>query len=532
MGLIITTLAVLPFVLLLYLIVVLKWSALKAGGLTYVLTLVLGIFVWKIDTVLIGASFVRGALLGGEIMLIIFGAVWILELLHEKKQLSKIKNFIGGISKDARIQVILIAWLFGSLIEGIAGFGTPVALAAPLLVSLGFAPILAVVVSLIGNSTAVSFGAAGTPILLGLGGLGFDMGTLGEITRQVSILHVIGGLLIPVILVYFVSRKKRDFIEAIPFAIFSWLVFIIPYFLIAWFIGPELPSILAGFFSLIVVGFFAKKGFLVPKRVVSFAGRNVRSDEKEVGNWRSKGRSRYFGKGLFAILPYILIVIFLFLSRAVGFLRERLVGIELSWRGIFGTDVTYSLLPLYTPSFYFFLVGIISIFIYRANFGEVKRSLGSVFGKIKGPLIALILILGFVQLLIVSGENSSGLESIPILLATFVSGLFGKLYVFIAPFIGMIGSFIGGSNTVSNLLFGSFQAESAAVLGISVVLVLALQVVGGAVGNMIAIHNVLAASAVVGLSGKEGEIIRKTIWAALFYALVVGIVGLLIFRFY
>ena len=309
-----TLIALLPFALLFWLIIFRRWPALKAMPLVWFITACAAFVFWQLSLGWIGASFIKGFFIALEIILIIFGAVWVIEILKKKKHMADVHVLLSGISKDARIQVIIIAWFFGSLIEGVAGFGTPAALAAPLLVGLGFTPFLAVVVSLVANSTPVSFGAAGTPILLGLGSLGLERSILEQVARQVAFLHIIGGFIIPLFLVGFVvSAKgwnKKDFFSAVPFAIFSWIVFAILYILTAWFIGPELPSIIAGFFGLIIAGTAAHYGFLTPKKVISFG------KQKKVKQINLKSF-------LNATLPYLLIVVLLVVSRLIPFIKEK-----------------------------------------------------------------------------------------------------------------------------------------------------------------------------------------------------------------
>jgi len=514
-------LAALPFVLLFVLIVGIKWSVLKAMPLVWFLTMLMVFFVWKVDFVLISASFVKGILVAGEIVLIIFGAIWVVQIIKEKKHMKDLQSFLSLISEDARVQVLIIAWLFGSLIEGVAGFGTPAMLVAPLLVSLGFAPVLAVVLSLIANSTAVSFGAAGLPVILGIGSLGFE-NLLGDLTKNVAIFHGLASLVVPLFLVYFVcshySGKNvwRSFFAVLPFALFAWLAFIVPYFLIAWFLGPELPTIVGGIVGLFLVVGGAKIGFLVPKKKLTIG--------------KSRRVARVGHKSMFlALFPYFLVVLLLFLSRTIGSLKAKLSSVSVGWESIFGSGVSYGFLPFFTPAFYFFVVGVASLFIFNAGWRDFSSSLGKSWKRVRLPALALVFALALVQLLLVSGDGSVGLGSVPVVLAQGVSGVFENGFVLVSPLVGAFGSFLTGSNTVSNLLFGSFQVESAKLLGISLVLVLSLQVVGGAVGNMIAIHNVLAASSSVGLYGVTGKIIRKTIVVSLLYALIVGFLGLLLF---
>ncbi|MCA9485248.1 MAG: L-lactate permease, partial [Nanoarchaeota archaeon] len=454
-----TLLALLPFALLFFFIIIRNWSALKAMPLVWIVTVLIGLIIWKISPVLIAASFVKGIFVTVEIILIIFGATWVIELLKEKKQMNNIHSLLSVVSEDARVQAIVIAFFFGGLIEGVAGFGTPAALAAPLLVSLGFSPILSVVVSLIGNSTSVSFGGAGTPVLLGLGGLGFGRDTLLAITQNVAIFHVVGSFIVPLAISWFVisysneKDKKRHFISIIPFAIFSWALFCVPYYLIAKFVGPELPTIIAGLFGLIVISIVAHYDFLVPKKKIIFGKKSQRKVKK------------FSVKNVISFAPYLLIVVFLTLSRTVPLLRNFLVSFKISYIDIFGSGASYEFLPLFTPSFYFFVSGLIVVGIFRANQKEVLKSLDKTFKKIYLPAITLIFTLGLVQLFLVSGINNSGLESMPLVLAKSVGEIFGKGFVIFSPFVGVFGAFIAGSNTVSNLLFGAFQNDAAQTLG-------------------------------------------------------------------
>lgn len=509
-------LSFLPFVLLLLLIIWKRWSALYAMPLVWILTAISLFYIWELNITWISASFIKGTLLALEIMLIIFGAVWLVELLKKKNQIQIIQSFLSSISSDARIQVIIIAWLFGSLIEGVAGFGTPAALTAPLLVSIGFTPYLAVVLSLIANSTSVSFGAAGTPVLLGLGGLGLERNFLEQLSTNIALIHLIASIIIPLTLVYFVvsfksKNKFKDFSPAIPFALFAWLAFTIPYFLTAKYIGPELPSIVGGITGLIIASLAAHFKFLTPKKTIAFSKHK---------------KHKYTLKQIsLALLPYFLIVILLTLSRTISAITKYTSKIFISWNSILGANINYKFLPLFTPSLYLILTGIICLFIFKADKKEISSTLKQTFNKVKYPTLALIFAVALVQLLLVSGNGISNLQSVPLILAEFIAGLFKSSFVLVSPFVGMFGSFIAGSNTISNLLFGIFQLETAKNLGMSAIIILSLQVVGGAVGNMIAIHNVLAAEATVGLKGQEGKIIRKTICVAILYALIAGIVG-------
>lgn len=338
-----------------------------------------------------GVSVIRGILLATEIILIIFGAIFLISVLRNTNYLSTINEFLSSINPDARIQVIILAWLFGSLIEGVAGFGTPAAIVAPLLYSLGFSPILAVVAPLISNSLAVSFGAAGVPILIGLGSNGFSSQVLAQTTFLTALIHSIAGIIIPLFLVYFtvneskVENRKRVFLEAVPFALFVWAVFIFFYLLVAYFIGSELPSIIASLASLLICGYAAKKNFLQPKSLISF------SKIKKV-----KHKKR---KILLVLSPYFLIISFLLISRAVLPVKNFLTSINFGFSNILGTGTSYLFSPIYSPAFIFIITAILFAFIVNKKekiFPSIKDSLF----KIEKPFIALIFTLIFVQILI------------------------------------------------------------------------------------------------------------------------------------
>lgn len=515
-------LAFIPFVLLLVLMVGFRMPAIKSVPISLIVLLLLSFFFWKIYAISIGAATIKGIFTAIEIMLIVFGAVLLLATLENTKQLATIQGFLSSINPDARIQIILIAWLFGSLIEGVAGFGTPAAIAAPLLVSAGFNPIISVAAALISDSLSVSFGAVGVPITLGLGSLGFSPETLASVTKMTALIHSLAGIIVPLSLVYLTisqaRKSKKQFFEAVPFALFCWIVFVAIYFPTAYFLGPELPSILAGFGSLIICGFAAKKRFLQPKSEICFAHHHKKINSSPI-------------KILKAISPYLVIIAFLLLSRTLTPFKKILTSISLGMKDILGTNASYNFLPLYTPAFIFILASLIFALAINER-KQIPKSFLQAFHKVKKPTIALIFTLIFVQILILSGANNSGLPAFQILLANTIVGIFKSFYVFVAPLIGAIGAFIAGSNTVSNLLFATIQAEAATSIGAPLVLLLALQVIGGAIGNMFAIHNVLAAEATVRLHNKEGEIIRKIIVVSSIYAILAGIIGMIIFHFF
>lgn len=540
--------AFLPILTSILLMTVFSWPAKKAMPTSWLVAVVVGYSIWGMEPMRIFASTIFGFLSAFNILIIIFGAILILNTLKNSGAMQTISKGFYGITPDRRIQAIIIAWLFGAFIEGAAGFGTPAALAAPLLVGLGFPPLAAVLLALVYNSTPVTFGAVGTPVF-GMGSVlnvegvlnalpqGMDLnGLLSAIGFYSAFTHAIVGSFIPVLGIALMTKlfgEERSFkagLEIAPFAIFSGFAFTIPYVFTAMLLGPEFPSMVGAFIGLPIVLLAIKKGFLVPKNVWDFPAK-----ESWEANWMGSvetGKSvEKSNMSLFlAWVPYLLIAVILVLTRLRSLpLGGMIKSVSFSWLDIFGSGINYTLTPLYLPgTIPFTLVAILTIFIHRMKADEVKAAWTSTFKQLIPATIALMFAIGMVQVMIQSKVNLNGLDGMMIAMSKQAAAATGSAWPLFAPFVGILGSFMSGSNTVSNILFSSFQYGVADQLNISHIVILAMQAIGGAIGNMVCVHNVVAASTVVGLSGQEGTIIKRNILPATIYAIVVGIVGYLL----
>ncbi|MHC4331487.1 MAG: L-lactate permease [Planctomycetota bacterium] len=543
-------LALLPIIAVAFFLVVLRWPASRAMPVCYLVAVVLALFVWQVPGLRIAAASIKGLVIAGTLLYIIFGAILLLNTLHESGGLRAIRRGFTDITPDRRIQVIIIAWLFGSLMEGAAGFGTPAAICVPLLVGLGFPPLAAVVSGMIIQSTPVSFGAAGTPILIGVNKglfpeqavhdyaqqIGFsEWGDfLAMIGVKVALLHAVAGVLIPLILVSFLTRffgRNKSFREGLrvwKFAIFASLAMVIPYLIVAFTLGPEFPSLLGGLVGLVIVTTGARKGFLMPHK-----DQHWEFDKSE--NWDpewtgkieiSENDNNSTMRLVKAWIPYLLVVLFLILTRLKAL---PLAGLVKSWTvrlpNLLGTGITSEFQPLYLPGTIFVLVSFMTYFIHRIDLASYKRAWSSSIKTGLAASSALVFTVPMVQVFINSDGGAAGYAKMPIALAEGVAALAGSAWPIFAPFIGGIGAFVAGSNTISNMMFSLFQFDVGRRIGVDPSWVVALQAVGGAAGNMICVHNVVAASAVVGLLGKEGLVIRKTLLPFVYYWLLVGAVG-------
>ncbi|MFW5878623.1 MAG: L-lactate permease, partial [Myxococcota bacterium] len=228
--------------------------------------------------------------------------------------------------------------------------------------------------------------------------------------------------------------------------------------------------------------------------------------------------------------PYLLIALILVVTRlpALG-LRDALAGVTLDWTDILGTGIDWSMPYLYLPGIVpFALVALVTAALHRMPARAVGGAWTGTFRQLGGATVALLFAVAMVQVMVYTGQNEAGLESMMLAMSTAAAGIVGGLWPVAAPFIGSLGTFVSGSNTVSNVLFAAFQFQVAESLDLSPAKVLALQNVGGAIGNMICVHNVVAACATVGLTGVEGIIIRRNLLPALVYALAAGLLGLLL----
>lgn len=546
-------LALAPILTIGVLLVGFRWPAIKAMPVGYVVVVIIGFAVWRMSFASVAASTVQGILIALSILYIVFGALLLLATLSESGAVDTIRAGFTNISADRRVQVIVIAWLFGSFIEGAAGFGTPAAVVAPLLLALGFPAMAAVMSGLIIQSTPVSFGAAGTPILTGVtGGLegggqvvnsllterGLELSQYVDgVAVRVATLHAVAGTLIPLILACMLTGffgQNRDFGEGLgvwKFALFSAFSMTIPYLIFAATLGPEFPALLGGLVGLFIVVFAAQRGFLMPEQPWDFGPRSE-WEADWMGNISPEqlttGRATMSTVRAWA--PYLIVALLLVATRipitAEGNpLGNFLSGITIPWNNIFGTEISDESLALfYLPGFMFILAVLMTYVIHGMNATQIANSWRTAGRQIFGAAFALLLALPMVRVFINSSEeyNASGLASMPLTLAEGAASLAGSTWPFFAPIIGALGAFVAGSNTVSNLTFSLFQFGTAQNIGVTESVVVAAQAVGGAAGNMITVHNVVAASATVGLLGREGALIRKTLLPMTYYLLLTG----------
>lgn len=577
-------LATTPLVLAGVLLVGFLWPATRAMPLAWVAAVLVGYFVWQMPLDWIIAASIVGGMTAIQILWIVFGALLLLYTLSQAGAFDRINQGFARISDDRRVQVILLGFFLSAFIEGAAGFGTPAAVVAPLLLALGFPALAAVIAALIGHIIAVTYGAVGTPIIIGIENplaassstntaitdAGFTVQAYSvEVAAWAATYHALVGFVMPLfavgMIVYFFGdpndRSLKPAWEVAPLAFFSGIAFVVPYWLSAQ-ISAEFPALIGSMLGGAIVVGTLKAGYFVPQNEWDFPPREewpthwvgtiepgeVDTDvtSKRAGNKAATDGGTINPKAanisLFrAWAPYILLVVLLVITRVVdplpGFLQGEPLTIAgttitahqflftTTWEGILGTSLSGGIDWAYVPGFWLVLCSLVAIPLYKMNGTEVKAAWTEAGEKLVAPFIALVFVIAMVQIMLQSGAHAEGVESMIFVLAQATANAVGPLYPFIAALIGALGAAMAGSNTVSNITFGGFQFEAASQLGIPTQLMVGAQAVGGAIGNLVAVHNVVAALATVGLVGQEGRVIRLNLIPLAYYAIMVGVVA-------
>lgn len=531
-------LAFLPIVFCVVVMAAFNWPAKYAMPVTWLMVAVLGFCFWGMDLITLAAYSISGLFSSLEVLIIIFGAILLMNTLKLSGGMSAINSGFRSVSPDARVQAIIIGFLFVSFIEGAAGFGTPAALAAPLMISLGFPPVAAVVVALICDSACVAFGAIGTPVVQAIACLGPEIATegyVGTMSLWTAIPHGVVGTVLPFIAVAIMckffskERSVKPALQALPFALFAGLCFTVPYVLVNIFVGYEFPSLFGALIGLVLTVIAAKCNFLTPKTVWHFGSEDTWEDSWKASHPPAVPKESNMSL-VRAWLPYVLIALILVSTRIPalgikGLLNDMGSVFVIKTGNLFGVNNTaFTLKWAYVPGTAFILVAVVTVFLHGMKGREAVQAWTASFKQVSGAAVALVFGLAMVQILRYSGSNDvadPGMKSMIFHMAEALSKVGSALYVVFSPVIGVLGSFISGSNTVAVTLFANLQYQAAANLGLNTALMVAVNTVGGSIGNMVCVNNVVAACATAGTSGKEGRIIRVCAIPMVIYTLIV-----------
>lgn len=533
--------ACIPILVTIILMIALNWPAKYALPLAWLLACIIGLAVWKMDITKVTGYTITGFLDAFAILVIIFGAILIMNTLKRSGGMSAINRMFNGITPDARIQTIIIGFAFGAFIEGAAGFGTPAALCAPLLISMGFPPLASAVVALILNSVPVINGAVGTPtnttlttVKEAVSNLGGDpdawkvaMGRWSAIGMDVGAFFII-FIAVAVLVKYFGKNKSfKEAVPALPFCILAAAVYTVFNLLINNFIGNELASLIAAVICLFILLFCAQKGILMPKDVWTFQDEST-WDKSWLSTTEVPEPKVSDMPLLKAWSPYIIIALILVITRVsqrVGIAWANAMKAFTIGTGKSGVilGLNWNWAILWNPGVVFIIVALLTVAIQSMKGEEVAGAWRDSFKQVSGAAIALLFGVAMVNIFRYSGTNFMT-DSMLVTMAKGIADLAGNAFVVVSPLIGVLGSFMSGSNTVSDTLFAALQFETATILGLPQAIIVALQNQGGAIGNMVCINNVVAACATTGTIGNEGKIIRINIVPCVIFCVIVVVV--------
>jgi L-lactate transport len=540
-----TIVAVIPIVVLFVLLAGIRMAAQWASLITLAVALVLAVLVYgmpvgfAIDSALFGAAF--GLF---PIVWIVINAIFIYNVIVDTGHFDTIRDSLAGLSNDRRVQVVLIAFVFGALLEATAGFGTPVAISGSLMAGLGFEPIYAASLALLANTAPVAFGGFGIPILTAGAVSGLDPMELSQMVgRQTPFL----ALIIPCMLVT-VMAGFRKMLEVLPVVAVSGIAFALTQFLISNLLGPELADLLAALVTVVAV--VALMSFWRPREEWHF-------EHEPPSAQRESFEEPPLGRTLYSWSPFIIIVA-LFLIVQIGPIKDAVSATQTAinfpnatvsettglpvvpWPGLNGHvaqtapvvpkptpyDAVYSTNWLSAAGTIILIGDIISLIVLRVGVGRALRIYGQSLNQLKWAILTIVAVLGLGFLL-----NYAGM--------TFTLGLAaaatGVLFPFFAPIIGWLGVALTGSDTSSNALFANLQKVTANQIGLSPNLTVGANSSGGVLGKMISPQNLAVGTSATGLQGKEGDLLRLVLKWSIGLTIVMSIIVILqayVFRFF
>jgi lactate permease len=528
-----TVVAAIPILVLFVLLAGFRLAAHWASLATLAVALVIAVLVYRMPIGLALDSTLLGICFGlFPIVWIVINAIFIYNVIVDTGLFNTIRDSLAGVSNDRRIQVVLIAFVFGALLEATAGFGTPVAITASLMAGLGFEAIYAAALALLANTAPVAFGGFGIPILTGASVAGLDTMELSQMVgRQTPLL----ALIIPGMLVTVMSGFRR-MLEVWPVIVVSGVAFAGTQFVVSNVLGPELADLLAALITVVaVVGLLS---FWRPSSEWHFE--NEPSAEE-----RESYETPPLGRTLYAWSPFIIIVA-LFLLVQIPPIKAAVSGIQTSinfpsaavdpttglpvvpWPGLDGQveqqppvvpepapyAASYATNWLSAAGTIILIADFIALAVLRVGPGRALRIYGQTLKQLWSAILTIATILGLAYLL-----NYSGV--------TYTLGLAfaatGVLFPFFASFIGWLGVALTGSDTSSNALFANLQKVTAQQIGVSPNLTVGANSSGGVLGKMISPQNLAVGTSATGLQGKEGDLLRLVLKWSIALTLVMAV---------
>ncbi len=497
-------LAMLPILWLIVALSGLKMAGHKVCVIAFLLSMVLAVAGWKLSVLNTATAAAEGILNAlWPICLVIIAALFTYNLTLRTGAMEQIKKMLAGVSRDKRVLALIIGWGFGNFMEGMAGFGTAVAIPASMLVGIGLDPISSVLACLVVNSTPTAFGSVGVPTATLAAVSGTDPLAL---SGSVAVIQCLLTLLSPFLMVFICGRGWKAFKGMLPVTVIASVSFVVPWFITAHVLGPELPDIVGSICSmacmLAAIRVFPPKPD--PEYLLSGAG-------------AGKG-ALTVGEGVKAWSSFILIFLLLTLtSTLVPPVHNAIAGVKTSvsvYAGEGAGTLTFSWVN--TPGVMIFLSAVIGGLIQGASFGTMLSVFGATMKQYWKTILTICSVLATAKVMGYSGMISD--------IAKFLVAATGQFYPLFAPLIGALGAFVTGSGTSTNVLFGGLQSETALALGLSPTWLAAANVMGAGIGKMVCPQGIAIGAGAIGAVGSESKILGSVMGYFLLYVVLAGVI--------
>ena len=500
-------LALVPIIWLMAALSVLKLPGFLACIITVVITAFESICIWHFSSVNMLTAALEGALNAlWPICLVIVAALYTYVLTLETSAMEKIKKMLAGVSADQRVLALLIAWGFGHFMEGMAGFGTAVAIPAGILIALGMEPLPVVVGCLVVNSMPTAFGSVGVPIatissITGLAPV--------EIAANTAKIEVLIFAMLPFFLVFIIGNGFKAFEGVLEIIVVAGVSYIVPMLIFANYVGPELPNIVGAICSMISIVVCAKirKGEVPEEYLAKTSGSSDRSSEQ-----------LSLQEALIAWAPFLLIFVLLVLTSLVPFIKQPLSSIRSSFH-IYAGDPESKLTFVWvnTPGVIILISAVIGGLIQRASPLKLLHVFARTVRTNVRTFVTVMCVLATAKIMSYSGMTSD--------MAAFLVSATGSYYPFIPPLIGTLGGFVTGSGTSTCVLFGPMQVQTAKAIGADPSWLIAANTCGAGIGKMISPQGIAIGAASAGLTGSENRIMASVIKYCILFVVVAGVLS-------
>ncbi len=489
--------SMIPIIWLIISLGVMKMPGHKACVVALIIALLLALVCFNMPIISAVTATAEGAATAiWPIIIVIIGAVFTYNLSVYTKNMEKIKNMLSTVTTDKRILVLILAWAFGGFLEAVAGFGTSVAIPASIMSGLGFDPVFAAIICLMANTTPTAFGAIGLPITTLAKVANIKVLPLSyAVSLQLALLIIV----VPFILIMITGKSIKAVKGVIPITLISGLGFALPQVLAAKYLGAELPAIIGSIVSL---------GLTIIVAKVFYKETAVKSNKhitvKEV---------------ILAWLPFILVFFFIiFTSSLFPVISKPMSKIQTTIQIYIGPGAKPdTFMWLDTPGTLIIIATFIGGLIQGAKFNEILKVLIDTIKQMSKTSVTIIAIIALAKVMSYCGM----IKSIADVLVTIT----GPYYPLIAPLIGALGTFVTGSDTSANILFGGLQVAAANKLSMSPYWLAASNTCGATAGKMISPQSIAVAAAATGISGKEGKILGATVKFCLVYVIILGLIS-------